>query len=273
VDPDLHDAPASGHWPEAGVVFGPRRLLGAILFALLVLVPAVPLTVAANATARPLLPDLGIAPIPTPLVTRTLTGVRFLRFTVSIANVGKGPIVVDGARPRQGVPFTTWQKVMRSDGTSYRLPTPGAIPVYNGSKEHGHWHIHGAARYELRPLGRKKPVRIRLKRGFCLFDSTQYELSLPGAPRVGRYPREGCGKKADLRFEMGVSVGWKDDYFWRIPGQEMNITNLPNGRYRLYVTVDPRNWFLESNDGNNASWVDIEIDGMSVRTLGRSPRV
>ena len=73
---------------------------------------------------------------------------------------------------------------------------------------------------------------------------------------------------------MGTSVGWKDDYYWRIPGQAMDITNLPLGKYRLSVKVDPRNWFRESNERNNLSWIDIEIDdSLTVKVLGRSPKL
>jgi hypothetical protein len=56
---------------------------------------------------------------------------------------------------------------------------------------------------------------------------------------------------------MGVSVGWKDDYYWRIPGQEIDITSLPTGKYRLLVEVDPRNYFRETNERNNVTWVDL----------------
>ena len=97
----------------------------------------------------------------------------------------------------------------------------------------------------------------------------------PGFPalrRAAKYPREGCGTKASLFLRTGVSVGWKDDYFWRIIGQKLDVTNLPNGRYRLINRVDPRNWFHESNDRNNTTWVDIEIGDRVVKVVGRSPR-
>jgi Lysyl oxidase len=132
----------------------------------------------------------------------------------------------------------------------------------------------GAARYELRPLGDEKPLRIRLKRGFCLYDSTPYELSLPGAPRKGAYPRDGCGMKPDLELAMGISIGWKDDYYWRIPGQDIDITDLPNGKYRLFTKVDPRNWWRESDESNNVTWIDIVIgDSLNVKVLRRSPKL
>ena len=49
--------------------------------------------------------------------------------------------------------------------------------VFIGGSEHGHWHIRNAARYELRRLGDGKALRIHVKRGFCLYDSSSYRLS------------------------------------------------------------------------------------------------
>ncbi len=196
-----------------------------------------------------------------------------LRFTVSIANVGKGPIEVGARRPSRGAEWSAWQRIERADGSSYRVPAPGARMVFVGLSEHGHWHIRGVARYELRRLGSTKPVRILVKRGFCLYDSSDYRLGLPGAPREDKYERDDCGEKRELSLAMGISVGWKDDYFWRIPGQIIDVTSVPLGKYRLVVKVDPRNWFRESNERNNVTWVDIAIGEREIKVLDRSKRV
>ncbi|MDW8339633.1 MAG: lysyl oxidase family protein, partial [Thermoleophilia bacterium] len=212
--------------------------------------------------------------LPDPLIERAHTGQRRLRFTVSIANVGAGPIEVHGVRLTTRSPFSTWQWILRTDGSSVRVRTPSVRMVFVGTESHGHWHVRGAARYELRRLDRGTLVRVRMKRGFCLFDSTPYRRSIPGSPAERRYPREACGKQGALVFTMGISPGWKDDYYWRIPGQEIDVTNLPHGRYRLLVTVDPRNWFRESNERNNVAWVDFVLsDSLLVKVLGRSPRL
>ena len=242
----------------------------ALLLALGAFVFATPLS-AAPAPAR--LPDLGIAPLETALMEITAEGKKKLRFTVSIANVGKGPIEVVASRPRRGAEWTAWQRIRRADGSAYRVPAPGVRMVFVGLPEHGHWHIYGAARYELRRLGEPKAVRIHVKRGFCLYDSNLYRRSLSEAPAKGAYPRDACGKKRELSLAMGVSVGWRDDYYWRIPGQVMDVTTLPQGRYRLTTTVDPRNWFRESNERNNVTWVDIAIGEKSVKVLRHSKRV
>ena len=202
------------------------------------------------------------------LIATEFNGRKWLHFTTSIANIGVGPMEIDGAR-FQGGEWSAWQRIVRSDGSSYRVPMPSIRFVYQGSEDHGHWHIHGAARYELWHVG--KIAKIRTKRGFCLYDSSLYRPRLPEAGR-SIYPRSGCGTKSSLYIRTGVSVGWQDDYYWRITGQQMDVTNLPNGRYRLINRVDPRNLFRESNDGNNTTWVDLVIGDKSVKVVGRSPR-
>jgi len=222
------------------------------------------------AAPTPQLPDLVIAPPRQVLIATEFNGRKWLHFTTSIANIGMGPMEIDAARTK-GRPWAIWQRIYRSNGSSYRVPMPPHVRlIYQGSPDHGHWHIHGAARYELWRLG--KIEKIRTKRGFCLYDSSTYPPVRPGMPKLARYPREGCGTKSSVRLRTGVSVGWKDDYFWRITGQRLDVTNLPNGRYRLINRVDPRNWFRETNERNNTTWVDIEIGDRAVKVVGRSPR-
>lgn len=153
------------------------------------------------------------------------------------------------------------------------MPAPGVRMVFVGPPGARPLHIYGAARYELRRLGEPKPVRIHVKRGFCLYDRNPYRGSLSGAPTRSTYARDDCGKKRELSLAMGISVGWRDDYYWRIPGQLMDVTTLPKGKYRLTVKVDPRNWFRESNERNNVTWVELAIGERSVKVLRHSKRV
>jgi hypothetical protein len=223
-----------------------------------------------GAAVSPRLPDLVIAPPRQILIATEFNGRKWLDFTTSIANIGMGPMEIDAARS-PGERWSISQRVFRSNGTSYRVPMPPHVRlVYQGSPDHGHWHIHGAARYEL--WRSSKIAKIRTKRGFCLYDSSRYPPALPGTPKNPKYPREGCGTQSSMRLRTGVSVGWKDDYFWRITGQRLDVTNLPNGRYRLFNRVDPRNWFKETNERNNVTWVDLDIGNRTVKVVGRSPR-
>lgn len=246
-----------------------------VFVALATFAVALPLSAGGYSAAAPRLPDLGVAPLRHMLIEQTADGRRRLRFTTSIANIGAGPIEIVASRPRLGSREwrTASQRIYRVDGSSHLVRAPGVRLVFVGSPAHGHWHVWGAARYELRRLGGGETVRTHVKRGFCYFDSKPYKLGLPGAPKRLKYPRDACGKKRDVRLAMGISTGWQDDYYWRIPGQEMDITTLPNGRYRLFVKADPRNWFRESNERNNVTWVDLAIDDLQVKVIKSSPRL
>ena len=140
----------------------------AVLISVLLLAIAGVLSAPSGAAPPPSqLPDLVVAPPRQILISTEFNGRKWLHFTTSVANVGRGPIGVEGVRPRSGT-WTVWQRIFRADGTSYRVPLPQVQFVYQGSSDHGHWHIRGAARYELWRLG--KIAKIRTKRGFCLYD-------------------------------------------------------------------------------------------------------
>jgi Lysyl oxidase len=241
-------------------------LLGAVF------VTALPHSVGAVSVAARL-PDLGVAPLEHMLILVGPNGKKHLRFTTSIANVGAGPIEIVASRPKQGTDFSVSQRIRRTDGSTFLVSTPAVRMVFAGSKAHGHWHARGVIRYELRRLADLTAAKIRLKRGFCFYDARSYRTSLPGAPKNPVYPRGGCGKKPALEIESGLSVGWLDVYYWRIPGQEIDVTSLPNGRYRLSVQVDPKNWFRETDERNNATWVDLRIGATRVTILRRGPRI
>ena len=97
------DRPAPGPEPGAGQLVTKRLLRGPLLSLLVALIVlALPLRAAGAAGAEPLLPDLGVAPLQHMLIEQTADGKKRLRFTASIANVGKGPIEIVGSLPRTG---------------------------------------------------------------------------------------------------------------------------------------------------------------------------
>jgi hypothetical protein len=58
---------------------------------------------------------------------------------------------------------------------------------------------------------------------------------------------------------MGLSPGWGDVYDFTLPGQSVDISELPDGRYRLWAEADPQGWFREVTRENNVTWVDLEL--------------
>jgi hypothetical protein len=115
-------------------------------------------------------------------------------------------------------------------------------------------------------------IRVGEKHGFCFEDNTSYR-DWPGNPIRPASPLNpvytpsnvcGVGQPTALAVQHGLSVGWSDTYPTTLPDQYIDITGVPNGNYRVQVTVDWANWFRESNDNNNFSWADITISGNTV---------
>jgi hypothetical protein len=56
--------------------------------------------------------------------------------------------------------------------------------------------------------------------------------------------------------------------------QQIDVSDLPDGRYRLRAAADPFGWFDELDEANNEAWTDLELfseEGIpAVRILGTS---
>lgn len=207
---------------------------------------------------QPVLPDLTM-PALADLVAAGIEGsdTQQLFFSASIANVGPGPFIVNAVRGDQRGEWRVSQRFHERDGSTTEAETPADM-VWGGHG-HDHWHVRIGATYRLLSLPGLKVVRVLEKVGYCFFDQTRFDLDLPGAPVAGRFPKDGCNGKETLALNMGLSPGWQDPYTWALPDQRLDITGLPDGSYRLVATADPHNWFRETNERNNTTWVDVQL--------------
>jgi Lysyl oxidase len=240
-----------------------RLLALTSLLALAVLAPA-----GRASAASDRLPDLAMAKLQN-IVTDQATGRRLLRFSAIIVNVGSGPLEVRSQRPTTTSSWSSQQVIYDDAGGSRTVATPSVELIYGGDG-HNHWHVKDLERYRLVPAS-GTGERVGNKVGFCFFDNYQYKLSLPGAPQAAQYPRTACGNRYSRTLRHGLSVGWGDKYPWSLPDQYIDTTGLPNGNYRLWATADQANFFLESNDANNSTWVDLRIDAAGVTVLRKAP--
>lgn len=190
-----------------------------------------------------LLPDLAPLISETPYLQDQGGRVR-LRFSVTIRNVGAGPLQVRGQV--RGDRTEAFQEVLDAAGQ-----VAATIPV--GSFEyhptHYHTHVDQVARYELRQGGSDGPVLLQAaKVSYCLQDSVPV-----GTPGYKRYAQ--CTPTL-----QGISAGWGDYYGADIPDQDLDVTDLAPGRYTLAVTADPTRKFQDADRGNDTTTRELELD-------------
>jgi lysyl oxidase len=220
------------------------------------------------ASAHDVLPDLGIARV-SDIKVSTPDGARLLRYTTTIVNIGAGAFELHAQRAStSATEMAVTQRIFDNAG-GFRDTSTTATAFYSGDG-HNHWHIRDLYRTELTlPDG---STVVSEKRGFCFWDNVRYRLALPGAPGSHVYNDEGCGGASSLTASMGLSVGWGDAYPAGLAGQNIDITGLDAGIYRLTVTADDGRWFTESNEANNSTWVDLQIKTKGQpRVLGYGP--
>jgi hypothetical protein len=206
-------------------------------------------------------PDLGMAKLSTITIdTTTMPGHRLLRYTAVMVNVGAGPLVLVGSRPDTSVSeMQVVQRVSDSSGTTTTVPVP--TTMFYAGDGHNHWHTKDIEGGSLRRLDNGRKVATLAKEGFCFFDNVKYRLTLPGAPQTAHYTNTGCSPNQPnaLTTTMGLSVGWGDSYPSTTNLQWIDITGLPNGKYRLFATADPGHVLQEASYTNNGAWATIKV--------------
>lgn len=174
----------------------------------------------------------------------------FLKFSTLSWNKGDGPIeLVGGEVNTETGTQKVYQRVYLSDDSTYdRL-----VGEFVWHEDHDHVHFEGYATYTLQPLDAPgASERIGEKTSFCLMDTDRIDHKLPGAPKRAHYTT--CS--SDIQ---GISVGWGDKYGYQLPGQEIDVTGLPDGDYTLTIEVDPHGRLLETSTSENTSSVVIRI--------------
>jgi hypothetical protein len=214
----------------------------------------------ADPAGAPHLPDLQTL-VPTDLQVQVTGSTKLLRLTNTVANLGAGRLEIRPQNSAGSKTTVAFQRVFtHDDAKKWSLAYEKEIGTFVFHPAHNHWHLGGFARYDL--LNRNgKVVRSSRKVSFCLVDSTAVPSSLPHAADSRRYTT--CSKNE----VQGISVGWGDIYSWSLAGQSINITGLPNGRYRLRSTADPFRRIQETDDTNNASVIRFKLRGRRIIVL------
>jgi Lysyl oxidase len=231
-------------------------------------------------TDRSKLPDLD-QELPWDLrITSTGTSTRRehrLGFGSAVRNVGDGPLIVSGQRPWAGVPRMIADQLIERAGAPMAVVESVGRLRYVRSRDHEHWHLLDFERYELRRVGGGTKRVTDRKTGFCLGDRYRSRgRALSAQPAGPRYTgRCGLGATRRLRLVEGISVGYGDDYRAHLEGQFLPLTGLPGGRYLLIHSVNARQRLRETDYGNNAASLLLQLQwragAPSLRVLRRCP--
>ena len=249
-----------------------------------------------GSTACMLLPDLIILP------TFTQTQIKEyswndphypgqLRFAVSIANIGEGPMETlgkrewfcngrqvdstltcpDGSYARQRL----YQRIYRKEGQKLTWVDRNAGTNYYDNKPgHDHFHVDDWVEFRLvkvthNPQGVPKRTIVAKGRkvSFCLFDSgicqtndslCVYRNQVYGERNLANY---GMGNYVDCKAQkQGISVGGYDTYGLLYEGQFLQLPKgLTAGKYLFEVEIDPGHIYQEKDRSNNLFSMDVSI--------------
>jgi hypothetical protein len=216
-------------------------------FIFLAAVLAISLGLTSNSSAQqPLLPNLTAFPAFNISAELNGGGKPELRFSFRSWNSGVGTFEMIAGEVSQGRQ-NVYQRIYNDDDT-YADTLAGNFEWHQA---HNHFHFDDYALYVL-PAVQGNSQKTSAKTSFCLMDTTEVDLTLPGAPSVAQYVS--CGN-----FFQGISVGFGDTYGSHLAGQEISLKNLQDGDYRLETTVDPENRILETDETDNESCVLLHI--------------
>jgi hypothetical protein len=245
--------------------------------------------------SKDLLPDLAMGPITRVQIFNAGTAPdteKRLRFNTTVGNVGAGKLEVLGERPDASTPnMSTTQRIYDSAGGARDVSTDATLFFTNGNDAHTHWHVGDLEDYTLWELdangnvvGQGPVVPDAEKIGFCLYDNEDwggtaagidpfYRQHVQDGTTPGPGPANSCAsfQPDALSVTMGFSRGWGESFNRSTNGQYVDVTGLPDGDYRLRTAVDQADWFLEEEEANNSTYVDVRITGDVVEVLREGP--
>lgn len=211
---------------------------------------------------------------------------EMLRFSNAIANTGannwqvrRGSQISDQAQIAYAESLgldpselaATGQELLDSQGQIAAVIPDAALSEFH--PEHKHFHIGETAEFGVEryvgsgdfhdPANWDSITGLEVvKTTFCLIDVNQIQ-PMPGSDpdhyEIIKSPANANLYNDCFADVQGIQAGWIDRYNHSLQGQEVDITDLPAGKYRIISTVNPAGWFLESDYSNNVGWTGFEI--------------
>lgn len=224
-----------------------------------------------------ILPDITPG-IPKHLAIHNQQQMEWLRFTNTWNNVGAGPLEFEPIFPDPNANEGTTQDAYQNlydDAGNFGMPTEkiwtDVVSQFEFHDIHNHWHIGQIGEFSVRADENGSPGAIAqdvngedlasVKVGFCIADVYKYNGdNSPTSQRLYWDCEVGL---------QGIQPGWADQYHQSVEGNEINITDLPNGTYFLVHKWNPANAFVDADVSNDESWMKFELsdDGNGNRKI------
>ncbi|HWB65904.1 MAG TPA: lysyl oxidase family protein [Mycobacteriales bacterium] len=206
------------------------------------------------------LPDLAALPARDLTIRHSGNGNDYLGFAATIWNAGPGTFDVEGFRIGSRKTMVARQYVGRHGRLAH--PTKIGSFEFDTRPGHDHWHLRDVARYDLLDLKGNRVV-LSHKQSFCLAPTDPINLTRPGAvwnpDSIGL--SSNCPTAQSLWLRESLPAGWGDTYVQSAGGQAFNITGVPNGRYLIRVTANPRGRVHEITRHNDSAYLAIDLGG------------
>ena len=200
-------------------------------------------------------------------------GRRLLRFGNTIWNSGDGPLEL---RPRHDqtadVTYALQQLFSHDETGDFQVIGEREAGVFEFHEEHDHWHFSDFALYSLVKAAAdgsmsSEVVAVSDKISFCMFDQYAIGPNLEHAAPSVHYTGQQCYTTGGRDAPQGYSVGWGDEYAWNFPGQSIDVTAMPDGKYWLRSIADPSDLVDETDELNNGAAVPILLRNDRVSTV------
>lgn len=194
-------------------------------------------------------------------------GSKLLRFETIIWNSGSGPMELRPENREEEASTYAFQRLYTRDDTGeFTLVREATVGSFAFHAKHKHWHFGNFAAYELHTVANGGSVGDDIvafsdKVSFCLRDDEEIDLGMEHSPPEAIYDE--C--KQDTI--QGISIGWGDSYEFFLPGQNIDISDVPDGEYWLVFVADPSNLLEESDDDNNTSAVKLKLAGDKIEVF------
>jgi hypothetical protein len=185
-----------------------------------------------------------------------------LMFGATVWMGGNARLDVEGFRSHGSRVMKAYQYFWRNGHVIGRARA-GTMSFVKGSDDDD-WHFAQFAQYRLLNAAKTNVLRSH-KEGFCIAPTDLVNAFLPGAPwqiNFDSFFSGGCGQQTALSVQEAMPVGWGDTYFQDRPGEDFNITNLPNGTYYIEIVANPEKVLHETKLSNDVSLRKVILGGV-----------